>query len=149
MKLRGFRFHLSTAVLLMFAAGGLMWLNFHERFNIETITSDGRSSGEVCFGFPMSARVSEGTFWESNLTEVRFRQNRENKIWKKFFEGSRLIPGRGVFIVDDGGDRVKFRPTGIAVDGMFGLTVLVVMGFISEWVIRRTKKSNENQPAIN
>ena len=133
----------------MIAAGGLIGLNLHERFDvIEGGEGSGDLVGEIYFGFPMKAKFTEGLFWESQISEEELRKgiqeyDHESKL---FYAHARVILGRGIFLED--GSR-KFRPIGIAVDGAFGLAVLVAVGCVSEWVIRRKKKSNENQPAIN
>ena len=148
MVLRKFRFHLSTALLLMIAAGGLIGLNLHQRFNKFGFTV--RSGGwdvEACYGFPMSARVIKGTLWE-HITQAEFdqQQHDRNDPRQEFYDSARVIPGRGVFNV---ANPTISSPIGISVDLLFALTVLFLVALISEHMIHRKKKSKENQPAIN
>jgi len=144
MALRGFRFHLSTAVLLMFAAGGLIGLNLNKRFmKGASAGAFGEWHGEVCFGFPVSAWIEDGNLVEVLSTESEFRAallrlSKEDRIK---LAGVQFIQGQGYFFPGKFG---KFSPFGVAIDTLFAVAVLFIVALISEYLILRSKPLSLN-----
>ena len=63
-----FQFHLSTAIVLIFAAGGLMWANMRNHFGTEqwvTIGSDGvpRTITAGAWGWPLTVIGQRRGMW--------------------------------------------------------------------------------------
>lgn len=146
MALPKFRFHLSTAILLMFAAGGLIGLNMQRRFAVNEVAStNGWVSAEFRFGLPVRAFEELGSLHLMDLamTEVEGRQFVELFELQNPFKKSdaQFINGQGIFV------RQKAQPgefilTGIVINCLSGLTILLLVGFVSEYIIhRRTKRS--------
>ena len=58
-----FQFHLSTAIVMMFVAGGLMWANVVVRNPGFVETSDGRKYFDYSYGWPFPAYFWN-LFWD-------------------------------------------------------------------------------------
>ncbi|HLX61319.1 MAG TPA: hypothetical protein VKX17_08570 [Planctomycetota bacterium] len=110
-----FQFHLSTAVALMFAAGGLMWANFRQTESTECI--DDKSLNNVttsyyrCFGWPFCA----------------------TKICRIYIVEEDSIYADGVlanYFNGDGRAIVNYANAGI--DAGVALLLLIVIGFVCE-----------------
>jgi|SRR5579862_6407701 len=63
-----FQIHLSTAVVLMFVAGGIIWANVHKNESVEHQFGDGCPAlvEQTFFGWPMNAYRSHGYFTWGN-----------------------------------------------------------------------------------
>ncbi len=132
-----FRFHLSTAILLMFAAGGLIGLNLYERFAEfehigvvcpSCVRMDCIEKNELRFGFPLRAGRRQIFLVAENPSALLiFAGNRAGCIF---------IKGKGLFGCLE---EMDFVLVGILIDALFSIVVLFLVGIISEAFIRLKK----------
>ena len=112
------RIHLSTGLVLMFAASGLLWLN-----NIHTmIEFRPRNDSIIDDG--------HGYFSKEKLPEVGWPWVAQKNYYLSSFEG-----GNYYFYEDD------FKALKLALDGICALAILVLIAIVLEWRIRRSATS--------
>ncbi len=144
-----FRFHLSTAVWLMFAAGGLIGLNLHGRFTTKAIPEkDGWSYGELRYGFPLSARIEKSQMWNDAMVTDEFAASfvkvySRDKQWNVQY-----IRGEGI-IFHQRKNPGEFIVNGILIDVLTALGIMLGVWGISEfWIRSRTKSDQTKQAAM-
>ena len=103
-----FQFHLSTAIVLMFVAGGILWANLQERivyeFYADLIFCEVHGRGlPLCF-----QRLTSQTEGSDEVTHLY--------------------------------GTMSWRYDGLAVDLVLALVVLLAVGSICEWLIRRRER---------
>ena len=129
-KRRFWQFHLSTAVLLMFCAGLILYSNTNGRLGYVWLASPSVSLGYVNYGWPIC--------FLSGCYEVEYPKGYE-------VSERHHSPNAGEVI----GKRIRFGPpfyledyypirwqTALAIDVAFAIAILVVVARISEWLIR-------------
>jgi hypothetical protein len=136
---RWFRFHLSTAILLMVAAGGLIGLNVIGKPNVKLSGNDeGHRASmdeeiEFQYGFPFvaySARYISLGMSGSDEFLIQFAADGGGRAL--------FIKGKGLFApyIDNS---PGFQLSGIAIDVIFAIMILGVVGFVLEYFISRKR----------
>jgi len=141
MELRGFRFHLSTAVLLMLAAGGLVGLNTQRRFGRKEVTEEDKRSclrmgdafelSELRFGFPITAYRQHYFL----LQKKEYSPEMMAELNSGGESGFLLIKGNGLFGRYDRNN--EWNALGVSTNILFLLGSLFLIGFVSEYFVRR------------
>jgi len=122
-KRRWFQIHLSTAVVLMFVAGGMLWSNLREReddwgYEYSAYTHHGLIADAVItydykeLFIPVEQRVRYGVSSEDNLDRTNWNF---------------VTPYQSVVLL----------PSGIAVNAFVAALLLTGAGFLAEWFGRR------------
>lgn len=135
---RWFQFHLSTAIVLMFVAGGLLWLNF--RNYREHQPSDSNDAHHI--GFPV-----EITYRDEAGTDFSFTFDGENEQLVQRWTCKLLrLPG---FKKDETNVKVYYSSwdrDGVSLfvvpNALFALLVLAFSGLLAEIIARRRKIKN-------
>ncbi|HLX62574.1 MAG TPA: hypothetical protein VKX17_14955 [Planctomycetota bacterium] len=130
-----FQFHLSTAIVLMFVAGGLIWANANGR------RVDGQG---VAF-------KNDPLEWHDDITESEFFAQQRFQEWygdrrvERGWPINAMQTGEQVYI-DRDGRREKMVPIAlpsvwrtalIIANALIALAILFAVWFLCEWVIRR------------
>ena len=128
------RFHLSTAIVLMFAAGGLIWANVNERRVSE------RGHAWYPIGMPMHGdEMSESEFFTSHESNRYWHGNRGFEYGWPFNAARRM---REVVIKRDGGAFISKPPESwhrgaIVENVLVAAGILIAIWLVCEWGIRR------------
>ena len=140
-----FQFHLSTAIVLMFVAAGLLWLNMRARLELEShdeVTAAGRPSisfkAYARVGWPYERRVliTEGGFGISErLTAAELRRCFDSEVPDELHNELRHATishlwHSGTVLVN------------LAING----AILAAVAFACEWRIRRRARSRPPGP---
>jgi hypothetical protein len=133
-----FQIHLSTAIVLTFAAGGIIWANVRER-------------REQSAGTPQAVRVAR----QVNRDEFLFRLRKPPISQHEYSISARGWPCESwrsshEWVYDDGEyfwsaerDGKYFLADGIIVNASVALILLAVVWFLCEWPIRRRAARKE------
>ncbi len=140
-----FQLHLTTCIVLMFVAGGLLWANMRPREIFDgTLESGGlmsvvgSSRGMSShterlvhneWGWPASANA-EPTFFE----QVQQDDELEEEI-AAAMAGKNYIPTRPVQAPS------HWRPKGLAINIATALAILLAVAVLSEWLLRHRKRN--------
>lgn len=109
-----FQFHLSTALVLMFAASGLLWLNLNSDVARKTRKADGSIAVDWRGpGWPIHSGMGMATCSTQEAADEFVSRCRSHK------------PEFGTFVGM------------LVVDGPICLVILFAIGFLCEWRIRR------------
>ncbi len=146
-KRRWFQFHLSTCVAMILVGGELAWLNQIPRYEIqiEKVTyirpdfiyrpSEKRElKRSVIFGWPYGFYLVEGLnkeIWIKNVSFMELRALQEapwDDLDSQKFEERLFFPG------------------GVLRNLLVGITILMALGFLLEYIIRRERKQQDPQP---
>ena len=129
-----FQFHLSTAIVLMFVAGGILWANMRD--SRYTVSVD---SGEIFMTLPLQTQGVAYTFgWPSVLHEgarplrLRVRNVENSDQWWVYTDAEADLRERSSF---DG----SWRMAGIALNLLTALAILLALAVLLEWRIRRKR----------
>ena len=129
-----FQFHLSTAIVMMFVAGGLMWANVTERR--EQIVGNFFSND-----IPVKVRC--------DVTELMFLQRTDRDLWQGYREWNYGWPYtamlyQGIVYLHRNRDmegwkdvRAQFNYPSLIINVVVALTALFAVWFLCEWLIRR------------
>ena len=121
MKRRWFQIHLSTAIVLMFVAGGLVWLNVRQHtVNFSVIE----------YGWPMAAYGDSAT--EVIHKAILFFSSDPETV------AGNLPPEEGGW----GGVLARIRWRGVATNAVVTLVILLTTVRLSEHLIRRGESLN-------
>src|SRR5437868_6917641 len=126
MALGRIKFHLSTALLMMIAAGGLIGLNVQKRFWLKNNSANMIfEEAEFRHGFPFTAVALKGVLGRNYNPHFSGEPNDDSSNTyerikaKEFFIYPRSATGKMIF-------------TGILVDAVFALTILFVVWYAAE-----------------
>ncbi|HLX61853.1 MAG TPA: hypothetical protein VKX17_11270 [Planctomycetota bacterium] len=135
-----FQIHLSTAIVMMFVAGGLLQLNLRERVELREEIGKLRPDGTFFYfyemdlvrGWPLNFctdDVSRGGLM--NMTFVKLAQKQREFINRR--DSWRLADS--LFI--------SWYQVNVAVDSAIALAILFAVWFILEWLIRRRSSTRK------
>lgn len=121
--------HLSTAVVMMFVAGGLMWAHF--RYTTERWLEVPEDKVERTWKIDRE-RFFSPTIW------YNYRYHIIETGWPTAWS-CRILEERGYFSTRPARKHEKsgVRTKNIVINVIFGLASLAVVGFLSEWLNRR------------
>jgi hypothetical protein len=115
-KRRFWQLHLSTAVLLMLAAGGILWIETRERFVKAAYDLEGDELKNYA-----KARFSDSPpRWISKSLVTRG--------WPLWFYGYYELEATWI---------THFNAIGLVIDSLVSIAFLLIVGFSLEWRIRR------------
>jgi len=120
-KRAGVQVHLSTAIVLMFVAGGLVWANVHQRIYV---------NHPVGFSTPRAESIIFGEYfawgWPLDCKEIHYQ-----------WEGNGGIPNlvKTVQLAQTTYWDLKL----LIIDTIIALAILAAVGFALEWRVRRKK----------
>lgn len=136
---RFFRFHLSTAVLMVFTAAVLLGLNTRWRFE-----SVDFQLSEVRYGFPIAAYRKKYFIFHTSMTRERIEQfTTVEPPWNESNEFI-FIEGKGLYArMSDESD--GFNLVGISVDLFFTAVILFVVAIIAEFITFKRSKARLNR----
>ena len=126
-----FRIHLSTAIILMFVAGGLIWAN--------VIRGRWEEASAVAIRWPPPRSVGETEFRLSLNEDQFWHYKRAVYGWPfKAMEISMFV------LVDEDGKtyemsfaKADWRARGVIANALVALAILFATWYICEWLIRR------------
>ena len=147
-RVRGWsRFHLSTAVILMLAAAGLLWLNMQRRFEIApSVPPYFVHFGSTHRGWPFDAiRYSGGLWSAADYAERDPEGSKKMLAWKMETENVYPLSGQG--IVQMWGDP-EILAGGLLGDIVVALSVLVLMGLLVEWLMLALPRGRKERHAL-
>ncbi|HLX63443.1 MAG TPA: hypothetical protein VKX17_19385 [Planctomycetota bacterium] len=136
-----FQIHLSTAIVLMFVAGGLLFVNLHPRY--ELVTYDGEGYGES-----VTIEIAQEVYAERGKVPSYFRVRRYGWPVECVETASRVFVSGGKWhdVTDSPYRRIStvFFPYGredynikVIVDCAVSLLIIFTLWFLCEWPIRR------------
>jgi hypothetical protein len=153
MKRPWFQYHLSTAIILMFVAGGLLWLNLTERFEDgvppdEELTvffdAIGAKTGLLRLGWPRSFRTQlvgyvplPKDISADELSTGMALAQPEVKSQALWIKGVGLATPIGPPIVFWGG---------VAFDAALAVAALLTTACVLEYRIRRQRRTTNDEP---
>lgn len=121
-----FQYHLSTAIVVMFVASGVLWLNV--RLDNWPYQLGGRLVGEsLGRGWPLMAIRHQGGYHHYKEITVNGQ-----KQWQEWNE---LMPNA----------EIELCPNGIIIDAVVAFAILGIIGYFCEWLIRRKAAKVEAQ----
>lgn len=124
--------HLSTAVLMMFVAGGLIWANVKERSPYETTLVDYFkalfSLDEPLEMYANPAKSPNPILWDKGHGWPKVAYYRPDKLFAPAWEPDRP-------------QKYEWFAGMACVDFGVAWMILVATWFLSEWVIRRKRRS--------
>jgi hypothetical protein len=112
------RLHLSTAIILMIVAGGLMWLNMHRRYGFPNWAPDGEQYWGTIHPSNYDAYGWPAVIWEWYNSETD-----EHTIFTMRYPGLIIIPFVINFVV--------------------ALAILFSVGFCCEYLIHRRREARK------
>ncbi|MEI6234203.1 MAG: hypothetical protein WCT04_14215 [Planctomycetota bacterium] len=133
-----FRLHLSTAVLLMFVAGGLMWVNTADRKWL-----DPKLAAEI-----HAIKNDDGEYFSPDFAEDPYGGveyfMQAVRGWPSFAH-SRPLKVRRMFAAPYVNEKGDFIYSGVAIDILIALTILIVVWQLCEWRIRRQAVTQQSE----
>jgi hypothetical protein len=158
-KRRWFRFHLSTAIILMFVAGGLIWANLKPHETVLVFTNwEGKpgfqAGAEAEFGWPLLMRRVVGAplqylgpyYWTLSDQDQEQQYLKVNSRCFRAEEFKAYAPSlaRGLAIPTDLGVSImgygEWYPWGRFVNAAVALAILLAVAFVCEWFVRRRER---------
>lgn len=144
-KRRWFQVHLSTALLLTFAAGGLMWLNFNIRKSTIDLPKEDQDQGQMGWGrghWFLEDRFiyREQNGWPYPFNELSIQMSKPRLQLSLYETRSILEPSTR------SETSRRFTLEMLAMDIIVSLGLLVALGGVCEWVIRRNTSGREAPP---
>ncbi|MCY3024200.1 MAG: hypothetical protein NTW87_34930 [Planctomycetota bacterium] len=113
-----FQFHLSTAVVLVFAAAGLLWANMHERKAVAHF-------------------LDQEWEWDRSRSEVQIEAYVVFHGWPSFCTESLYL---FCYSEPDHFCRNDCKPLSLALNALVALFVLLATAVLLEWLIRRKER---------
>jgi|SRR5579862_2296630 len=133
-----FQIHLSTAIVMMFVAGGLIWANVNgRRVECWGIAWTGPASavpidGEGMTDFDFIAAKHRYAFWAGN------RLNEHGWPFDSVLSGTSMYIDRsGEFLRIPEPVYAVWRTTPLIYNALIALAILFAVWFLCEWLIRR------------
>jgi len=157
-KRRWLQIHLSTALVLMFAAGGLMWLNSTVRISTEPFIDYDASNGRDTFtwGGTSNFASSQPSTLDSNplISTTQFNYLERNGWPYAFSEMCMRLPmPKSLNLFDsftsDSPPIIvtrSFRSTDLVWNILIGLALLAALAVICEFLIPRKNAGREASP---
>ena len=137
---RGFQIHLSTAIVLMFASGGLFWINAITRLEVIQKLNSIDYSCFVVRGFPMVAFARYGGFLPIERNDDRDRPPSEiTKNIRESFDDSMDVDyfdARGWSVIPRE-VTWEYSLKGIVANCSIGILFLLLIAIGLEYLIRR------------
>jgi|SRR5579862_335837 len=141
-----FQIHLSTAIVLMFVAGGLIWANVYER-GVDVLGE----AWTVNLGIPSRRPAKESEFFATKTFKYWSGKKLHEHGWPfdAMQNGSEILiesDGKMVSITTRHNDELikypnllpaEWRTGPIIYDALIALLILFAVWFLCEWLIRR------------
>ncbi|HLX61854.1 MAG TPA: hypothetical protein VKX17_11275 [Planctomycetota bacterium] len=145
-----FQIHLSTAIVLMFVAGGLMWINSHRRLldsrglilDLGWPKAEDREGSESEFqrsesGVYWFGRRQFGYGWPTDMLNTSIPASLNRGDVSLEFWTDRLKDRAPEYF---GGPKEEWRVEGIIINALAALPLLVLTWFLCERLIRRAAR---------
>ena len=143
------QFHLSTAIVLMFVAGGILWVNLTERYLrdtridpelktiLEMMGMKDANRGNLLKGWPLPFRIQRIIVYPYGKDIATPELSAEMRLIEPSKRDNiHFINGIGIGITENAADSgVMYAEA--AFDFGIAMAVLFIIAFICEWWIRR------------
>ena len=125
------RFHLSTGIILLFAAAGVLWLNMQRRFELDPSKQPYFVHfGSIHRGWPFDAISYPGGLWSAaDYVERDSAASKKMLTWKAESDEVFALPGQGV--VQQMGDATIIL-SGLLGNVLVALILLILLGMLVE-----------------